>query len=78
MTKKRGNGEGSISRRKDGTYMARYTVQTATGAKRKPSMGRYTKRGLGEAHEGDGGPGRRARLRRGQPEARRVSGPLAL
>ena len=26
---KRGNGEGSISRRKDGLYMARYTVQTA-------------------------------------------------
>ena len=33
---KRGNGEGSITRRKsDGLYMARYTVQTATGAKRK-------------------------------------------
>jgi hypothetical protein len=30
---KRGNGEGGISRRKDGLYMARYTVQTATGAK---------------------------------------------
>jgi hypothetical protein len=32
---KRGNGEGSITRRKDGLYMARYTVETATGAKRK-------------------------------------------
>ena len=32
---KRGNGEGSISRRKDGLYMARYTVETATGKKRK-------------------------------------------
>jgi integrase len=32
---KRGNGEGSISRRKDGLYMARYTVETAIGAKRK-------------------------------------------
>ncbi len=32
---KRGNGEGSITRRKDGLYMARYTVQTATGPKRK-------------------------------------------
>jgi integrase len=31
---KRGNGEGSIGRRKDGLYMARYTVETATGAKR--------------------------------------------
>jgi len=33
---KRGNGEGSITRRKsDGLYMARYTVETATGPKRK-------------------------------------------
>src|SRR5829696_5852876 len=32
---RRGNGEGSITRRKDGLYMARYTVETATGAKRK-------------------------------------------
>jgi hypothetical protein len=32
---KRGNGEGSITRRKDGLYMARYTVETATGANRK-------------------------------------------
>jgi integrase len=32
---KRGNGEGSITRRKDGLYMARYTVQTAIGPKRK-------------------------------------------
>jgi hypothetical protein len=32
---KRGNGEGSITHRKDGLYMARYTVETATGAKRK-------------------------------------------
>jgi integrase len=35
VAKRRGNGEGSISRRKDGLYMARYTVETATGAKRK-------------------------------------------
>jgi integrase len=34
VAKRRGNGEGSITRRKDGLYMARYTVQTATGAKR--------------------------------------------
>jgi integrase len=32
---KRGNGEGSITRRKDGLYMARYTVEAATGSKRK-------------------------------------------
>jgi hypothetical protein len=32
---RRGNGEGSISQRKDGLYMARYTVEAATGAKRK-------------------------------------------
>ncbi len=32
---RRGNGEGSITRRKDGLYMARYTIETATGAKRK-------------------------------------------
>jgi integrase len=37
---KRGNGEGGISRRKDGLYMARYTVQTATGAKRKTLYGK--------------------------------------
>ncbi len=37
---KRGNGEGSISRRKDGLYMARYTVQTATGSKRKAIYGK--------------------------------------
>jgi integrase len=37
---KRGNGEGSITRRKDGLYMARYMVQTATGAKRKTLYGK--------------------------------------
>ncbi len=37
---KRGNGEGSITRRKDGLYMARYTVQTATGSKRKAIYGK--------------------------------------
>jgi integrase len=37
---KRGNGEGSIGRRKDGLYMARYTVQTATGTKRKTLYGK--------------------------------------
>jgi integrase len=37
---KRGNGEGSITRRKDGLYMARYTVQTPTGPKRKTLYGK--------------------------------------
>src|SRR5215212_2885320 len=37
---KRGNSEGGISRRKDGLYMARYTVQTPTGPKRKTLYGK--------------------------------------
>jgi integrase len=37
---KRGNGEGSISRRKDGLYMARYTVQTVDGPKRRTIYGK--------------------------------------
>ena len=38
---KRGNGEGSISRhKKSGLYMARYTVQTPTGPKRKSIYGK--------------------------------------
>src|SRR5215210_4975696 len=37
---KRGNGEGGITRRKDGLYMARYTVQTPTGPKRKTLYGK--------------------------------------
>jgi integrase len=38
---KRGNGEGGITRhKKSGLYMARYTVQTATGAKRKTIYGK--------------------------------------
>ncbi len=32
---RRGNGTGGVTRRKDGSWMARYTVQTATGRKRK-------------------------------------------
>jgi integrase len=39
---KRGNGEGSISRRKKGGWMAQYVLYTAKGRKRKP-------RGSGEA-----------------------------
>lgn len=32
---RRANGEGGITRRKDGSWMARYTVQTPSGRKRK-------------------------------------------
>jgi integrase len=35
MMSRRGNGEGSITKCKDGLYMARYTVETATGTKRE-------------------------------------------
>jgi integrase len=37
---RRGNGEGSISRRKDGRWEARYTVYTAEGPKRKVLYGK--------------------------------------
>jgi integrase len=38
---RRGNGEGSITRHKQsGLYMARYTIQTATGPKRKTIYGK--------------------------------------
>jgi integrase len=41
MMGKRGNGEGGITRhKKSGLYMARYTVQTATGPKRKTVYGK--------------------------------------
>ena len=50
---KRGNGEGSITRRKDGLYMARYTVQTATGSKRK-TLRQDAPGGLREAHQSNG------------------------
>src|ERR671917_476306 len=32
---RQGNGTGGVTRRKDGSWMARYTVQTPTGRKRK-------------------------------------------
>jgi integrase len=38
--RKRGNGEGTISRRKDGTFFARYWVETPAGPKRKSIYGR--------------------------------------
>jgi integrase len=40
---KRGNGEGSITKRKDGRWMARYTVQTAKGPKRRTLYGKTRK-----------------------------------
>jgi len=40
VSKKRGNGEGSITKRKDGRWMARYTVHTPKGPKRKTVYGR--------------------------------------
>ncbi len=63
---RRGNGEGSISRRKDGLYMGRYNVDTATGAKRKTVYAKTRKEcseklktALADAQKGvvaDGGP----------------------
>jgi integrase len=40
MAKRRGNGEGTITRRKDGRWEARYTVFTASGPKRKALYGK--------------------------------------
>src|ERR671933_730117 len=48
MMGKRGNGEGGITRHnKSGLYMARYTVETPTGKKRKTVYGKTRE----EAHE---------------------------
>jgi integrase len=43
MARRRGNGEGSITRRKDGRWEARYTAQTASGPKRRVIYGRTRK-----------------------------------
>jgi integrase len=40
MSKRRGNNEGSISRRKDGRWMGRYTIHTAEGPKQRAVYGR--------------------------------------
>src|SRR5215203_6908575 len=40
MARRRGNGEGTITRRKDGRWEARYTAQTANGPKRKVLYGK--------------------------------------
>jgi superfamily II RNA helicase len=58
---RRGNGEGGITRhKKSGLYMARYTVETTTGKKRKTVYGKTRWVSGGEAHQGDGRQGRRA------------------
>jgi integrase len=43
MAKRRGNGEGSIRKRKDGRWEARYSVQTADGRKQKTIYGNTRK-----------------------------------
>lgn len=40
MTRKRGNGEGTITRRKNGGWMAQYSVYTAEGRKRRTIYGK--------------------------------------
>src|SRR5215211_4193069 len=40
MAKRRGNNEGSISRRKDGRWMGRYTVHSADGPKQRAVYGK--------------------------------------
>ena len=40
MSKKRGNGEGTITRRKSGSWAAQYVVYTAQGRKRKTLYGK--------------------------------------
>jgi len=40
VSKKRGNGEGSITKRDDGRWMARYTVRTIKGPQRRTVYGR--------------------------------------
>jgi integrase len=40
VSKKRGNGEGSITKRDDGRWMARFTVRTIKGPKRRTVYGR--------------------------------------
>jgi hypothetical protein len=56
VSRKRGNGEGSIHRRKDGSWCAQYTVYTAEGRKRKTLYGKTlygkTRAEVGEAGEG--------------------------
>ena len=46
---KRGNGEGTITRRKSGGWMGQYLVHTAEGRKRRTSLRKDPQRGGGEA-----------------------------
>jgi integrase len=43
MTKRRGNGEGNITLRNDGRWVARYTVETPTGPKPRKTISIYGK-----------------------------------
>ena len=54
MAKKRGNGEGSISRRKNGGWIAQYAVYTAEGRKRKTLYGKTRAEVSREAYQGNG------------------------
>src|SRR5829696_361902 len=40
MARRRGNNEGSITRRKDGRWMGRYTIHTAEGPKQRAVYGK--------------------------------------
>src|SRR5215218_6072633 len=40
VARRRGNGEGTITRRKDGRWEARYTIDAETGPKRKVLYGK--------------------------------------
>jgi integrase len=57
MMSRRCNGEGSITRRKDGRWMGRYTIQTADGPKQKAVYGKTRGGSGGEADRRDGGAG---------------------
>ena len=61
---KNGNGEGGITRhKKSGLYMARYTVETPTGKKRKTALRQDAIGGPREAHRGALEPKQGANLR---------------
>jgi integrase len=47
--RRRGNGEGSITRRKDGLWMARCTVPTAAGTKKRKTIYGKTRTEVAEA-----------------------------
>src|SRR5215217_7212822 len=51
VSKKRGNGEVSITKRKDGRWEARYTIHTSAGPKRRNLYGRTRLQEPGDAPE---------------------------